>query len=172
MNKIIFIIGCFCILCGYQVQAQDNILYPLISKGNQKAVTLVGNTLQLRTIQTRENKVAQLFFFKRTDNGRVRIISAANHQLYLKRDGGNISLVAFNNSEASKFEWDICYAGYPYCVISDPGNSRYVLQVQGDGLAMGTMPMLSNNPDIRGDNFRFTFGNRQNLPLKPEQNTY
>ncbi len=172
MKKLFFITVCLGFLWSAQTNAQENILFPLISKGSGKAVTLVGDELLLREKQTQENKIAQLFFFKRQGDAKVIIVSAANNSLCLKRTGNGVALKTFRASDVLHFLWEICYAGHPYCTIKHPDASRMVLKVEGDKLVMDRRTTLSSNEDPNGDAYRFTFGKKQNLSLKSEENVY
>ena len=141
---------------GSPVGAQDTRLFSFSLEATDEAVTsdLLG-VLSLEKSRTAENKIAQFFIVKNLGNGRVRIASAVNPALFLKRSGNAVVLGDYTEGDAA-CEWKILYSGYPYASMEDPVTNQVLTWREGVGLTMEAMtgPLDTNN-DTSGDHYRF-----------------
>ena len=148
------IIPLFFMLTVFHGFAQQK-LYSFSLKATGQFLTCRQGALIMEDTQTQTNKLAQLFIVKRTPDGKTLIASAAKPKQFLKRNGTNIVLSAYNVGDTS-FEWDIQYSGYPYASIVSPADDKVLSWQNGGGFILQNVsPGLSANDDPSGDDYRF-----------------
>lgn len=156
--KYILTLGLLCctwLLCHHANAQQNYTTYQFLSEKDGRALTVVNTTLKGEAERIQENELVQFFILKRTTDGKTLILSAANNSLFLKRSGNSVVLSTVNGTPGSDYEWTIRYAGYPYCLITNPGNAGSALKMGTSSLTMATMPALSGNNDAKANTMRF-----------------
>lgn len=157
MKHILFLGVCWCMLLRMapQATAQDYRAYRFISEKDGSALTVSNGSMTNVEAQTGENRLTQLFMLKRVGGGKLLIVSADNPDLYLQRSGSSVVVGSINDSNYSNCEWELVYAGYPYCMIANPGNSQNALKANNGTITLGTLSALSSNSDSSGSQYRF-----------------
>lgn len=134
----------------FKFKAKKNNLY-LTTKQD------AGNSLAVLAQRIRANELAQMFIIKRVENqpGTALIVAAKDNQLFLRRQSnGTVSFTTYDAGNANNYKWSIDYAGFPFCLITEPNNGQRALMVQNDGslLMYAHISGLDNNTN---DAYRF-----------------
>lgn len=144
------------LLSASVAQAQDTRLYSFSLRGNGQFLTIDHQgSLTISGAQTEVNRLTQLFIIKQLSGGGALILSAANPDLFLKRNGSSVVLTPYTPNDVD-FEWELRYAGFPYLSLAAPGTDSVLSWQAGSGFTMTDTPAaLSNNADASGDAYRF-----------------
>lgn len=148
--KIYLLIVAILLLIKLTTNAQSNYTtYQFLSEADDKALTVKNGLLSFENKKTGVGIYNQLFIMKRTNAGKVILVSASEEQLHLKRQSGSVILSTGTHDTNS--EWEINYTGFPFITIAIPGSPLQTLRRQGNNLVTTSFTPLTNNSDQAGN---------------------
>ena len=129
--------------------------FRIILKETGKCLTNDNGTLIMADKRTGENRLSQLFIFKRVENSKIWIASAADNSLYVKRSQNNVLLGTYSGSYDLEFHWQLDYAGGTYVNFTKGDSPNLALKVTGSQIGFADPAKLSDLNDPAADSFRF-----------------
>ncbi|MGB3467262.1 MAG: hypothetical protein WBA74_18410 [Cyclobacteriaceae bacterium] len=152
-QKIYLLIVALILLIKFSTVAQsDYTTYQFLLEAGDKALTVKNGLLSFEEKKAGIGQYNQLFILKRTEAGNVLIVSAAEEELYLKRNSGTVALSSGDFDPDA--EWEVNYTGDPFVTIAIPAAPMQVLTMQNSNLVVASFTKLSDNDDTSGNNSR------------------